>query len=152
MTINELYEELRKDENLMEFNPPITDTEITKFQSKNGIAIPPALIELYELFNGGEIYIPGTLIFGVNVDDSAMPRTVKHENRSSKRNALSIPNNYLIFGKLNYGDILCINLNNPYDVILWDHELNEQSCSWAGLSDWLEDEFVSFREYEDSQT
>ena len=112
MTINELYEELRKDENLMEFNPPITDTEITKFQSKNGIAIPPALIELYELFNGGEIYIPGTLIFGVNVDDSAIPRTVKHENRSSKRNALSIPNNYLIFGKLNYGDILCINLTN----------------------------------------
>ena len=55
-----------------------------------------------------------------------------------------IPNNYLIFAKVNYGDLLCINLNEEHEVIQWDHELDEEFCKWESLEEWLEDSINNY--------
>lgn len=151
MTIKDLFKRLQGDIDFMEFNEPISQKDISKFESLNGVSIPPSLRSIFLLFNGGEIYVPGTIIYGLNLSDKEEAGTIKYENRKQKRSLFNIPQNYLIFGKLNYGDVLCINLNSPFDVLLWDHELDEESCSWSSLEEWLEETIVSFHEYEDGQ-
>lgn len=72
---------------------------------------------------------------------------IRFANRGSLRKQFCIPNNYLLFAKVNYGDFLCINLNSPYDVIQWDHENDEEYCSWAPLAEWLNETIAEYHKY-----
>lgn len=125
----------------------VSDNEITDFENDNGIYLPKDYAELLKTFDGGEILIPGPIIFGVK--ENNLRKTIKEINGKSFRKNFSIPSNYLIFGKLNYGDFVCINLNNPHDIIQWNHETDQLFCSWESLKDWLKDNLSSFEEFEE---
>lgn len=126
---------------------PLSIQEIDDFEKYNDLRLPKDYIELLNHFDGGEILIPGPIIFGIK--ENEMRKTIKEVNGKSFRKNFSIPDNYLIIGKLNYGDLICINLNKPNDVLQWDHENNERFCSWDNLFDWLNDNFSSYETFEE---
>lgn len=130
--------------------PPVNLGEITKFESSNNLFLPVELKELYQKFDGGEVLIPGPTIFGI--EPSKKRPDLKTANSYEKRMNFSIPNNYLIIAKLNFGDYICINLNTPNDVIQWDHENDKIFCSWNNLEEWLQENVDSFEEFEDKMS
>lgn len=142
----ELFKELLAYSDYHELCEKVEKTSILNFQTSNSIILPNELTVLYEHFDGGEIFIPGTVIYGLEPNDKRM--TLREANAKTRRSAFSIPNHYLIFAKLNFGDLLCVNLNAPYDVIQWDHENDEQYCTWTSISECLKESIDCFKKYE----
>lgn len=130
-----------------DIEPPISPNEIKKFEAKNNLLLPCELKNIYQEFDGGEILIPGPKIFGL--EDSEKRESLREANSKRIRNNFSIPRNYLIIAKVNFGDFICINLNQPFDIIQWDHENNKPFCTWNSLTEWLRDNIDSFEEFED---
>lgn len=134
MNINEIHNRLCQNTNSMSFNPPATESNIISFENDNSIQLPKSFRELLKLFNGGEIYSPGTRIYGI---DSKEDNCFTNINKVNKM-ALLIPENYYIIAKLNYGDYICLNFLPPYDVIQWDNSNKRKYLSWTSLELWLE--------------
>lgn len=127
--------------------PALTQQEISSFEKTNHIKLPDDLKELLTCFDGGEILVPGPTLFGVNFN--SVRKTIKEANGKNSRCIFSIPNNYLIIAKTNYGDLICIDLNSPHKVVQWDHEHNEPFCDWNTLTDWLNDAISSYEKFEE---
>lgn len=125
----------------------ISKEAICDFEHKNRIFFPQELKDLYEHFDGGEIFIPGTLVYGLT--SSEKRKTVKEANSRLTRSNYGIPNNYLIIAKLNFGDLICVNLNAPFDVVQWDHENDEKYCFWNSICEWLDETVRDYRDYEE---
>ena len=128
---------------------PIPIDEINKFEVDNHLLLPKDLKTLLTCFDGGEIFVPGPIIYGIR--ENINRQQIKQANSIENRRLFSIPNNYLIIAKLNYGDLICINLNEPFDIIQWDHETDSLYCSWDSLSEWLVDNVESFKQFEEDE-
>lgn len=124
----------------------VSKKDICEFEQKNKILLPQELKDLYEHFDGGEIFIPGTTVYGLIPSEKR--KTVKEVNSKLTRSNFSIPVNYLIIAKLNFGDLICINLNDPFDVIQWDHENDKKYCYWHSIYEWLDETIRDYRDYE----
>ncbi|MCQ4022826.1 SMI1/KNR4 family protein [Ruminococcus sp. zg-924] len=116
-----------------ELMPPYSKEDIQKYQKENNIELPESYRELISLFNGGEIFIPGTIIYGIDCENDVIKA-----NQVIKK-SMSIPEEYLIFGKYNFGDYLCIQMEKPECIIQWDHENNELFDQWSNLKFWLDE-------------
>nr|MCR5206684.1 SMI1/KNR4 family protein [Lachnospiraceae bacterium] len=77
---------------------------------------------------------PGTILYGIA--HSVGHHTLSEINRKSQ--TFKIPETMLIIGRLNYGDLFCIDLDNQ-NIIQWDHEMNVEFCRWNSLEEWLEE-------------
>ncbi|MEE0913161.1 MAG: SMI1/KNR4 family protein [Ruminococcus sp.] len=132
-----LFDRIIKQNN-SELNPPVSKEVLDSFlrENKNGIA--PSYLDLLSCFNGGEIFIPGTVVFGIGTHNDVFAQN------ESLRVLLDVPRNYLIFAKLNFGDYVCVNNEKPYNVIQWDHENNELFCEWDSIYEWLEELVIDF--------
>lgn len=128
---------------------PVTTSDIINFEKANHLVLPTEYKLMLTFFDGGEIFIPGPVIYGIS--QSPIRQQIKTANSSEKRSLYSIPDNYLIIARLNYGDLICINLNEPYDVIQWDHESNQLFCTWSNLSEWLNDNIEAFNQYKENE-
>lgn len=144
MTMRDLYVKLLDFTDVMELMAPVQTNEITVFENQNNILLPNSYKELLSFFDGGEIFIPGITIYGITEHKGY--KTIREINGSEYRKRFNIPKTHLIFGKLNYGDLLCINLNDPYDVILWSSDTDEEDFSWDSLSKWLEETICDYEE------
>lgn len=130
-----IFKELKKFSNEMDFKPPVSEDEIKNFERENGISLPASYKELLTHFDGGEIFVPGTLFFGIK-SYHCCP-SIKEVNSKSKRSLISIPNDNLIIAELNFGDFIAIDLNSE-EVIQWDHECDEEFDRWDTLYDFIE--------------
>lgn len=135
MTLNEIIKLLRSYADVMEFMPPVSMIDVFSYEKKMGHKLPESYVNLLKQFNGGEIFIPGTEIYGVRPRERYY--SLDDANMSEKRSALSIPDDYLIVGKLNFGDLICIDLNGSGEVIQWDHENDEEYLRWNSINNWL---------------
>lgn len=147
MMLASLYEQLLKYSSVMNLNKPLNPEVLNSFHTENQIEIPAPLVALLGYFNGGEIFIPGTTIYGIDTRD--VKKNIKYANRGDIRRLFHIPNTYLIFAKMNFGDFICINLNPPFDVIQWDHEQDEVYLTWDSIEEWLVEEIDNYSEYEE---
>lgn len=129
-----LFNILQQYDDMMDFNNGCTEDMLNEFENKNNIKLPQSYASLLKCFDGGEIFVPGTVIYGTGINGGT---SIKDVNGREVRGCLSIPSSYLIFAKVNYGDFLCIDLNGDNRVIQWDHELNEEFCKWNCLEEWL---------------
>lgn len=125
----------------------LLDSDISDFEKENSVVLPQELRCLYRHFDGGEIFIPGTTIFGLA--NSNKRKTIKEVNSKLSRSRFDIPSTYIIFAKLNFGDLICVNLNAPFDVIQWDHESNEKYCVWSSISEWIDETIKEYIDYEE---
>ena len=147
MSIRALYKELERYRAVMLLHKPLPQAALQAFEAEHHITLPPPLAELLSFFDGGELFIPGTIIYGVS-GSAAIPN-IKTANRSALRSQFHIPASYLLFARLNFGDFICINLNPPFDIIQWDHELDEQYCTWECLEEWLAETIQTYQNYEE---
>lgn len=147
MSIKALYQQLSNYENVMDLENPLNRNVLERFQSVNDITFPNQLVELFSCFNGGELFVPGTLVYGI--ENSDPKKTIKFANRRDFRKNFRIPESYLIFARLNYGDLICIDLNEPHRLIQWDHEMDEEYCSWSNIEEWLSETIDAYNEFED---
>lgn len=130
-----IFKELKNFSNEMDFNPAVSCDEIKNFETENGISLPTSYKELLTHFDGGEIFVPGTLFFGIK-NYPGCP-SIKEVNSKSKRSLINIPNDNLIIAELNFGDFIAIDLNTE-EVIQWDHECDEEFDRWDTLCDFIE--------------
>ena len=127
-------------------NAGLPNEKIVEFEKTNGIVLPKSLKELYLHFDGGELFIPGTTIYGLF--DSNADNTLKARNSKVLRQKMALPTNYLIIARLNYGDLICVDLNQPNRVIQWSHETDEEFCEWDNIEQWLLEMIADYNEYE----
>lgn len=144
--IEKIYTGLMQYSNLHELNNGLTKEKIIEFETENRISLPEDLKELYQYFDGGELFIPGTTVYGLY--DPKVEYTVRNANRGEIRQKMSLPVTYLIIAKLNYGDLICIDLNSPHKVVQWSHETDEMFCEWESLGQWLSEMIFDFKEFE----
>ena len=80
-----IFKELKKFSNEMDFNPPVSEDEIKNFERENGISLPASYKELLTHFDGGEIFVPGTLIFGIKNSKTVLQlkRSIQNQNAAS---------------------------------------------------------------------
>lgn len=114
-----------------ELSKPCSEDRIQEYQKDNHFELPESYQKLIKCFNGGEIFIPGTIIYGIGNEDDI----IKVNN--SLRKVMSIPKEFLVFGKYNFGDYLCIEMKKPERIIQWDHENDKLYDQWSNLYDWL---------------
>lgn len=137
-----IFKELKNFSNEMDFNPAVSEDEIKNFERENNISLPASYKELLTHFDGGEIFVPGTLIFGINNYEDCP--SIKEVNSKSKRSLMSIPNDNLIIAELNFGDFIAIDLNSE-EVLQWDHECDEEFDRWDTLYDFIEFLITSYK-------
>ncbi len=145
MTISEIATSFQKYGDIMEFLPPVSLIDVAAYEKKNHCKLPVSYVELLKHFNGGEIFIPGTVIYGIRPRDVFY--SVDAANASDIRNSVSIPDGYLIIGRLNFGDYICIDLSDAGKVIQWDHENDEEFMRWESIEAWLTESIEDFQRY-----
>lgn len=147
MNIRQAFLQLKKFPDLMDFNPGLDRRQIQAFEEENKLVLPESYKDLLECFDGGEIFRPGTKIYGLGIYDGQ--ENLKKINSSTFRSSLSLEADYLIIASLNFGDLICINLNKKNDIIQWDHEEDKAYDSWNSLGDWLDFTIKSYLDYEE---
>lgn len=146
MDLGIVMDELNGFPEVMEFNEPATEAEIRDFQKTNNITLPPSYVEMLRKFDGGELFVPGTRIYGISKTRNA--QTIKEINGKIYRKEFSIPPSMLIIGRLNFGDLLCIELNDKREIVQWDHENDEEFCRWNSLEEWIIESLDEYKKYE----
>ena len=59
--MKDLFQQLQEFAGVMDLGAPLSEEEAEKYAGR----LPAPLLELYKLFNGGEIFVPGTTIYGL---------------------------------------------------------------------------------------
>ena len=144
MGVNNLINKVMSYKDEHNLNVPAFDAEINKVIA-SGIFIPKDYTELLKAFNGGELFVPGTVFYGVTHFNNQP--SLLDANKTNK--LFSIPTNYLIIGHLNFGDIICINTEPPYDIIQWDHETDEEYLKWSNIEEFLNEQIEDYLEYKE---
>ena len=139
MKLTETIQKLKAYPDVMEFNPPVSKKEIHDFEIANEIILPTSYTEILQHFDGGELFIPGTVIYGISHG-----KTIKEANSRNVRKDFQIPNSMLIIGKVNYGDYICIDLNTS-EIMQWDHENDEEFCRWNTLNEYLMETIAAYK-------
>lgn len=142
--INSIIKKLLAYSKLHDLNKGLTNEEIQKFEVDNGIILPNALKEVYSCFDGGELFVPGTTVYGLKNGENS----IRTRNSRVVRQKMSLTANYLIIAKLNYGDYICVDLSQNNKVIQWSHESDEGFCEWDNLEQWLSEMITDYEEYE----
>lgn len=145
MNINETLKKVMIYKDQHDFNNSASSRDIELAIIK-GAFIPKDYIELLKVFNGGELFVPGTVMYGITRYKD-YPSLFDTKGTSE---LFSIPKNYLIIGHLNFGDIICINTEPPYDIIQWDHETDEKFLQWSSIDSFLNEQIEDYLEYEES--
>lgn len=127
-----------------DLNIPASDQEIEAVLS-NRVFIPRDYIEILKTFNGGELFVPGTVLYGIGQYKN-YPNLFDPQNTST---LFSIPSNYLIIGNLNFGDLICINTDPPYNIVQWDHETDEEFYNWANIATFLNEQIEDYLDYKE---
>jgi cell wall assembly regulator SMI1 len=120
---------------------------IEALEKQLNIKLPSIYKEFLQMCNGGELFIPGTVLAQVYEPEKGTMRkgeSYLNESFQSKRRWPKMPKSYLIIADLNYGDAVCIDLDksngNDAEIIQWDHETGNVSRKWKGFVDWLMNE------------
>ena len=135
---------MKKYDSKMSFFSPASNEDILNFSNQHNFQLPKSYVELISCFDGGELFIPGTVIYGILEHEHN--KTVVDMNGKKYRSNSSMPRTLLIFGRLNFGDWICIDLNTS-EIIEWDHELDEEYCKWNSMEEWLQETIENYDEY-----
>ncbi|MDR1197161.1 MAG: SMI1/KNR4 family protein [Candidatus Nomurabacteria bacterium] len=128
---------LKKYADKMGLEKPATRAEISDFEKKNGVTFSEDFKEFLLFANGGEIFVPGDVFFGVN--DSSRYYSISREEKILDKIENSVPDGMVIVGKTNFGDPFFLEQKSG-EVIEWDHESDEESLRWKSFGEFLKDQ------------
>lgn len=124
----------------MTFHIGASVSQITNYENETNNKLPNDFKEWLLFSNGGEIFVPGTVLYGV---DNNAKSSLLNENDDQKRGAFSLDDSLLVIGRFNFGDLLCIDLNCA-EVVQWDHEEDEEYLRWNSFFEFIEEEITAF--------
>ena len=134
-------EEIRKySDGVHELKKGIGKEKIKIFEKKTGIVLPDDYMEFLTIYNGGEIFIPGTSIAGIYDEEmKEKERFGNYLDDNLQKKWPDMGDELLIVADLNYGDMICIDEKNNV-IVQWDHEKGEVVEEWDSFSSWLKEE------------
>ncbi|WP_310552166.1 SMI1/KNR4 family protein [Paenibacillus glufosinatiresistens] len=119
---------------------------ILQTERELNVGLPQIYKEFLQVCNGGELFIPGTVLAGIyypELGEKQRGASYLNESLRENRRRPGMTNILLIIADLNYGDSICFDLstNNGYDarVVQWDRESQSISRSWEEFKDWIMD-------------
>ncbi|MBN2764672.1 MAG: SMI1/KNR4 family protein [Bacteroidales bacterium] len=125
-----MFEKIMQFEGLvpMEVHEPANGYEIANLKDvwKD---IPQAMLELFEISNGLEINVPGTVIYSIH---ELLERIGEEQQR--------LKEGLIPFGVMSFGDYLYMKPGGK--IIQVDHEERENFLEWNSIEDFLDDEFA----------
>lgn len=127
-------------EKLCDFCKPLKDGDYS-----GSIELPQEYLNLLKLFNGCEVFIPGSVIYGVG-SNTNYP-LFEQFNQPERLKQFGLPENYLIVGNVNFGDLICINKNQPNNLILWEIETRSIFCKWDSFAEFFAEELEEYECY-----
>lgn len=143
---NHFYTEIGKyKQGIHVLNNGISEEEITDFEIKYHIYLPFYYREWLKINNGGELFVPGTVLARIQGNEEyKMGRSYVESNFDPNRRWPTMPNYLFIIADECTGDAIGFDLRrtnrNDGVVIHWDHETGEINREWNHLAEWLDDE------------
>ncbi|MWC30013.1 SMI1/KNR4 family protein [Paenibacillus sp. MMS18-CY102] len=133
-------------EGVHSLNEGIDESSIEDLESMLKVKFPKVYKDFLQICNGGELFIPGTVISEIYTTTSGPKQrggSYLNDSFMIERRRPGMPDTYLIIADLNYGDTICLDLdtNNGYEstVVQWDREAQEVSRSWGSFVEWIMD-------------
>ncbi len=150
--LEDLINKLIKLGKSVDFIQGATLDQIENFEKENKISLPIEYKQWLMFTNGGELFIPGTTMFGIYNDQSQTyyGQLIYKKGIDSKYKMLSIPDNLLVIGRMNFGDLICIDITGNDFVLQWDHENAEEYNRWISFSEWLSESIDDYLMYLDN--
>ncbi|MCP3742655.1 SMI1/KNR4 family protein [Rossellomorea sp. BNER] len=141
------FEEINKyTDNVHSLNKEVELADISKLEIELNIQIPRIYKDFLQVCNGGELFIPGTVLSEIYTHSSGTKQrggSYLNDSFKKERRPHGMPDKYLIIADLNYGDTICMDLEggNEYDarIVQWDRESQTVSRSWDSFVEWLMD-------------
>lgn len=124
----------------MKLKPGADQNSIMRYEDSVNISLPKEYQEWLLFSNGGEIFVPGTLLFGVGDSET---HSLVEQNRDAARELFALNDSLLIVGRFNFGDLLCLDLRSG-EAVQWDHELDEEFLRWPSFYQYLDEEITAF--------
>ncbi len=123
-----------------ELKKGIRKEKIKLFEKKTGIVLPDDYMEFLTIYNGGELFVPGTSIAGIyDEEQEEKEKFGNYLDDNLQKKWPDMGDKLLIVADLNYGDMICINEENNV-IVQWDHEKGEIVEEWDSFSSWLKEE------------
>ncbi|MDE7200368.1 MAG: SMI1/KNR4 family protein [Lachnospiraceae bacterium] len=124
-------------------NDGISEAEINDFEIKYHIYLPFYYREWLKMNNGGELFLPGTVLYQIQGNEEYEVGTSYVEyNFDPTKRWPQMPNYLFIIAKICTGDAVGFDLRktNKSDgvIIYWDHETGRVSKKWNSLAEWLD--------------
>ncbi len=141
------FEEINKYvDNVHSLNPGVDIYHIEQVEKELSIAFPKIYKDFLKACNGGELFIPGTVlseIYYPALGQKKRGTSYINESFREDRRRPEMRDNLFIIADLNYGDSICFDLmtNNGQDavVVQWDNESKSVSRTWSGFREWIMD-------------
>ncbi|GKV56650.1 hypothetical protein NCCP2222_25970 [Sporosarcina sp. NCCP-2222] len=141
------FEEITKyADHVHSLNPGVDIYHIEQVEKVLNIKFPKIYKDFLQVCNGGELFLPGTVLSEIYYPElGSKKKGVSYINESFRtdRRPPGMTKNLFIIADLNYGDLICFNLNtsNGQDavVVQWDTESKSVSRTWKGFKDWIMD-------------
>lgn len=142
-----IFEEINKyADNVHLLNPGVDIDYIEQTEKKLNITFPQIYKDFLQVCNGGELFIPGTVLSEIYYPALGQKQTGAsyiNDSFSKDHRRPGMTENLLIIADLNYGDSICFDLttSNGQDavVVQWDSEGQSISRAWNGFREWLSD-------------
>jgi hypothetical protein len=147
LDLKPFFEEINKySDSVHSLNKGVDINNIEQTEADLGFVLPQIYKDFLRVCNGGELFIPGTVLAEVYypaLGPKQLGASYINESFKADRRRPGMTENLLILADLNYGDSICFDLakSNGYDapVVQWDRESQSISSTWSGFKEWLMD-------------
>ena len=106
--------------------------------------VPDPYLELLSYSNGMELFIPGTVLYGIDSEDFP---SLREKNSQEFKSAYGIDTILFVIGEFNFGDFLCMERLPPYRLCLWDVTEKKRMDEWSNTEEFIISEIEDYEIY-----
>lgn len=125
-------------------NKGVENQFIEEVERKLNVLLPLEYKEFLKIYNGGELFRPGTVLSEIYRKQEDKVRGLYYLNDVLDENChiMGMPDHLIFIATMNYGDKICIDLNQSTEyayLVQWDIQTGEITREWTNFKEWLDD-------------
>lgn len=149
--MKQIKEMLARYEGAHDLTKPTTMARVEQFEAQLHLALPKDVKTfLTTIGNGGEIFVPGTVLYGIYDRDCGhvqeMSELMPYWNRAEIRMEYQLPRGFYVIGMTNYGNVIGID-EKTGKIVEWDHEVGKPFITWDTFREYLAQEIAEYERY-----